>query len=79
VKTAHNNKPSEEIVMRFERDFKCTILCFNRPFMDVELVRGDQVLKIGRVTWYILIVISKPKAPGTASTGVCTSSARTMS
>jgi len=42
VKQQSDNKKDDDIeVMKFERDYKCTILCFNRPVLEVELKSHD--------------------------------------
>lgn len=35
--------------MKFDRDYKCTFLCLNRPVLQVELKSHDSKQEIGRI------------------------------
>ena len=43
------NGDMKEIVMKYDKECRCTFMCLNRPHMDVELVSGDHKEKIGRI------------------------------
>jgi hypothetical protein len=47
----HGHEEDKYLVMKFERECRCTFLCCNRPHLEVYLVSGDHQEFIGRVVW----------------------------
>ncbi|KAM3136666.1 hypothetical protein pb186bvf_011302 [Paramecium bursaria] len=39
----------DQVVLKFDRDCRCTCLCFNRPHMDVKLISKSRQENIGRI------------------------------